>query len=338
MKEKTIFKGKQDIINFLNTNYRELNNIQNISRISGGSANLFKIHTDNNIYALKEYQSNVSLESILSEIEVVNILSNTDIPVIPFLKNIEGNQYTIFRERNLQLLPFIQGDIYDNNEIGGEKLINISNMLGKIVFNLKEYNKFPVWRTDIENNNRLGKKIEKLNILKNELIVENKYPELIEDIDKRIDICGEINKIKIDFSKYTWLNSHGDYSVIQLLFKENNISAVLDFARVSKLPIVWEIVRSYTQSSISCKNANIDINEFIQYINIFQQYIKLSKYDLENMLILYLNQLAPASYGYKEKEREDKGLYRFGRWRTKLAIHIFENYREFSSIILKNCK
>ncbi len=337
MKERSIFLEQQEIKNFCIENWDIGERIDNIVRIPQGTANLFKIQTSNRTYVLKEYQSSINIESIQYEIEAVNILSKTDIPAIPFLKNKQGNQFTIYKDRILQILPFIQGDSYYNNELEGPKLTNISEILGKIVINLKEYNNFPLWRADIENNNRLGKKIEKLNILKNELSSENKYPELIEDIDKKIKICKELNKVNIDFNSFSWLNSHGDYSVIQLLFKNDEVCAVFDFARVTKVPIAWEIVRSFTQSAKPCKDATININELIQYINTFQKHIKLTKYDLENMLVLYLNQLAPTSYGYKEKERENKQLYRFGRWRTKLAMHIFENYKELSKEILRNC-
>ena len=41
------------------------------------------------------------------------------------------------------------------------------------------------------------------------------------------------------------MNTHGDYSIQQLIYNKERI-AVLDFETAKKMPIVWEIMRSYS--------------------------------------------------------------------------------------------
>ena len=42
------------------------------------------------------------------------------------------------------------------------------------------------------------------------------------------------------------MNSHGDYSVQQLIYNDNSKTTVIDFETAKKLPIIWEVLRSYS--------------------------------------------------------------------------------------------
>ena len=46
--------------------------------------------------------------------------------------------------------------------------------------------------------------------------------------------------------KMTIMNSHGDYSVQQLIYNDNSKTTVIDFETAKKLPIIWEVLRSYS--------------------------------------------------------------------------------------------
>ena len=41
--------------------------------------------------------------------------------------------------------------------------------------------------------------------------------------------------------KMTIMNSHGDYSVQQLIYNDNSKTTVIDFETAKKLPIIWEV-------------------------------------------------------------------------------------------------
>ena len=64
---------------------------------------------------------------------------------------------------------------------------------------------------------------------------------VISDMKKKIDI---LEKIKLDLSnidKISYYVSHGDFSYLQFIYDEDKCKAIIDFIRVKKLPIVWEI-------------------------------------------------------------------------------------------------
>ena len=63
----------------------------------------------------------------------------------------------------------------------------------------------------------------------------------------------------------THLLSHGDYTSIKLVFDKGEFKQVLDFSSARKLPIVWEIIRSYTSMDKECIFGNINIENLIKY-------------------------------------------------------------------------
>ena len=44
------------------------------------------------------------------------------------------------------------------------------------------------------------------------------------------------------------------YNVLQSIYEKEHIKAIIDFASVAKLPIVWEIIRSYSYLDKEAKN------------------------------------------------------------------------------------
>ena len=41
-------------------------------------------------------------------------------------------------------------------------------------------------------------------------------------------------------------NTHGDFNVLQLIYKNNHINSVIDFVSACNMPVVWELIRSYS--------------------------------------------------------------------------------------------
>ena len=69
-----------------------------------------------------------------------------------------------------------------------------------------------------------------------------------------------------DMDKLTVMNTHGDYSVLQFIYKEEKINAIIDFVSACKMPIVWEIIRSYSYIDPLAKEGKIDINNLVKYV------------------------------------------------------------------------
>ena len=64
------------------------------------------------------------------------------------------------------------------------------------------------------------------------------------------------------------MNSHGDYSVQQLIYNNEKETSVIDFESAKRLPIMWEIIRSYTYIDKDVKNGEMNIS--VHRIQVFQ--------------------------------------------------------------------
>lgn len=131
-------------------------------------------------------------------------------------------------------------------------------------------------------------------------------------IDRKISMINSIRKnINFDdMKKITVLNTHGDYNVLQFIYKDGKINSVIDFVSACQKPIVWELIRSYSYVDKDAKDGEFNLNTFIDYVKTFDKYIKLNKYDIKNMTYLYLIQILNSNYGYKQylNNRENTSL------------------------------
>lgn len=98
----------------------------------------------------------------------------------------------------------------------------------------------------------------------------------------------------------TVMNIHGDYSVLQFIYKDGKINAIIDFVSACKMLVVWEIIRFYSYIDSKTKEWKIDIDNLVEYVRTFTCYVKLNKYDYKFMSYLYLVQLLASKFGYKQ--------------------------------------
>ena len=169
---------------------------------------------------------------------------------------------------------------------------------------------------------------------------DNKYKEKItQDLNNKIMILKTFLE-NFDFSiirKMTIINTHGDFSVQQLIYNDKKGTTVIDFETAKKMPIVWEVIRSYSYIDKDAKNGEFNIDTLVEYFKEFDKYIKLNKYDLKYAPHIYLLQLAGSTFGYKEyiDDYKQKELLKFGLFRTNLCKFLYENLDEIS-LKLKN--
>ena len=74
------------------------------------------------------------------------------------------------------------------------------------------------------------------------------------------------------------MNTHGDYSIQQLIYNEGKLATVIDFETAKKMPIVWEIVRSYSYVDKNAEDGKIDTDNLIQYFKEVSKYVELNQY------------------------------------------------------------
>ena len=340
MLEKSVFINKKEIINFVKEKYRI--NVTNIKIINRGSANIYSLNNDE--YILKEFQSKYTKEEIEKEITIINHLKKDDIKVPSYIKTINDTYYSLYKDKVIIIQKFIEGYTLDRNEGNYEQTIECAKVYGMIVKSLESLDiLLPLNDLSFSKEN-LTKGIEKHQKLL-ELIDDKDDEETLKikkNLEEKMDMLKDISKrnIFIDTKKLTIKNTHGDFNVLQFIYKNNHINSVIDFVSACKMPVVWELIRSYSYIDKDVKNGIFNLDTLTDYIKEFNKYVKLNDYDLKYMSYIYLIQLLSSTYGYKEyiNNNENIELLEFAHFRTNICKYLFNNAENISNRLLKSIK
>lgn len=312
--------------------------VLSITKIDRGTSNIFKIETNQNKYILKEFISTRKKETIIKEIKIIDFLRERNMNVPKYVRTKSNNYYIENEGRIIIVQEFVDGYTIDNNTGDYNQVMKCASVLGKLTKKLMDYPELSNENIIDEyfSKNRVHLGIEKMKQIRKNIKEDNEYKEQIEkDLDYRIKILEEIGR-KFDFyiiNKLTMLNSHGDFCSQQLIYNDNKEPTIIDFEKAKKLPIVWEVIRSY-----SYIDKKFEIENLVDYFKEFTKYVTLNEYDLKYASYLYLVQLASSPYGYKEYNDDyaQKDLLDFAFFRTNLCKILYENLENISLRLTEN--
>lgn len=332
MLEPSVFTNSE-IISVVQEEYHI--KVREIRKINEGSANIYIIN--NNQYVLKEFPSWYTKDNINKEARIITHLQKDGIPVANYIKTINNDYSFLYKNRVVILQKFIEGKTLKLNTATEQQVFESMEYLGKIIKSLESLD------FNLEVNTIISPEIIAENILKLKKLLlqtpKKEYSHIYKDLQIKLTILEDMqNNLNFkDLNHLTIMNTHGDYNILQFIYKNNQINAILDFASATKMPIVWEIIRSYSYIDKKAKNGTIDINNLIKCLQKINKYIKLNSYDLEYMPIIYMLQLAGSSFGYKEylKDNSKQELLTFAYFRTNLCRYLYTN-KEIISNALKN--
>ena len=316
-----------------------------IRELKRGSANLFKIRTEKDMYILKEFQPRRKEEVVEKEASIIEFLKTKNINVPTYIKTKNNKNYVENEGRIIVIQKFIEGYTIGNNKGDYETVIENARILGKLTKALEEYPE--LWDGNvIEKNfseNSLEKGIFKMQEIQKRIKEDEIHKNrIINDLEYKINISKKLLE-EFDFnniSKMTITNSHGDYCNLQLIYNIDKEPTVIDFEKAKTLPIVWEVMRSYSYIDKDSKNGEININTLVDYFKEFTKYFKLNEYDLKYASYLYAINIARSDFGYTEyiENRSMKDLLRFGLFRTKLLKNLYENREQISKRLVEEVK
>lgn len=317
-----------------------------VAEVNRGTANIFKIKTEKGNFILKEFNEKRTVESVEKETNIINFLKKRNINVPKYIKTVNDKFYIENEGRIIILQEFVDGYTMENNTVDDYKrIIESATLLGKVSKELREYPELSeenIIEKQFSKEN-LQNKIVKMKKLKEELKDDNIYKNKIEqDLDFKIKVSEELES-KFDFSiirKMTIINGHGDYSIQQLIYNDKKETTVIDFETAKKLPIVWEVMRSYSYIDKEAKDGNLNIKTLVEYFKEFSKFIKLNEYDLKYAAHIYLIQLICSPFGYKEYNNDysQTGLLNFAFFRTNLCQYLYKNLEEISLALSKVAK
>lgn len=340
MVERSMFESNHEIIEWVKEHY-ELG-IHSVELNDVGSANCYILKSDQKMYFMKEFQSKINQSNLLTEIEVCEFLRKKGLPVSEFVKNVQGEYISSYKEKCIHIQEYIHGDAYAMYELPEELLYLSGRYLGKINRYMKELEGFDLsfddeWLSNWSNEEEIAK-IEELLQERHEEIDDSIARKIEEDFEFKISVLKGMEGYANKFIGSYRCNSHGDYSLLQLLFEGKQIKAIVDFAAVCCLPPTWEIIRSYTYAASECRDGNcIDYNKFKKYLDEYLRENDIPAKDIILMPSFYFFQLIRSTFGYKQflKENIDSNLD-FAFWRTKMCKWLYDHLQEFEEFLREN--
>lgn len=335
MLEQSVFSN-EEIINQVKMKYNIC--ITKIEKELRGSANIFYIYDGNGTkYVLKEFESACNEDNVIKEIKIINHLKKHGIKVPKYIKTVSGEYYFNYKNRTVILMEFIDGYVKESNTGNMAQVMESAEILGKMVKSLESFENLPEddigkWCDNSKlliGKERFGRLLEQLE----SGITDENIQKIKSHFRQRIEIINSLEKI--DFSEMRNLslkNSHGDYSVMQFIYKDEKVEALLDFAKARKMPISWEIIRSFTYIDKDSKNGDINVENLISYTKKVMEYIELNEYDLKWMPYFYLVQLVSSPFGYEQylRDKSQEQLLEFAFWRCKMSRTLFDKLGEIS--------
>lgn len=309
-----------------------------ITEIDRGTADIFKIESDNKKYILKQFIEGRSKDLIEKEIDIINFLEEKNIRVPIYIKTKKGVFYIEIKNRVIIVQEYIDGYIIKDNCADYQKTIECAGIFGKLVQVLQEYKELSDDGIMKKSFSQEGLKagIKRIKDFEDQIKLDNKYKEIFyKDMEYKINIAENLLET-FDFNiinNTTICNTHGDYSMQQLIFNDEKGTTIIDFERAKRMPIVWELMRSYTYIDEKVKDGVIELETLIDYFKEFSKYVQLNEYDLKYAAYIYLMQLVTSIFGYKEynDNYQNTELLKFGFFRTKVCKYLYDNLDEIGN-------
>lgn len=240
---------------------------------------IFLAETEIGKYIVKKlpiYMSNVKNEG-----KVTDYLRKSGIKVPYFLKLKNGACNLVVNDFQITVQEFIEGCPLPLNEATDSFLKTQIELLGKINNALVDFEGLPLrFGKNFFTKRNVKKKLKGYQKELKKVIATNNCIDVVLKYEEQIKHLKKVATFKIDTRKLTYLNSHGDYNIRQIVIDKDELS-VVDWTSACKLPICLEIASSYAFASPKCADGSVDSNDLIEYIRTYTKYCKLSEYDLE---------------------------------------------------------
>ncbi len=313
--------------------------VQAVQKLPMGSANCYLISAGGQNYFLKEFQNGFFGQDLIREARLAEYLLQNGIRTARIFSTVSG---TVFFEQNGHIVcleEYIEGLTFSYNNFPAKYLLETAAMLGKLHQVMKNYSGLPLsmdkkWLSDFSVESGMEKYQQLFSMLETRK-GDPFYQQIQEDFLYKQKLLSRGKELAAWYQGITYVPSHGDYQGCQLICDEQHIQAVIDFSSAAVLPAIWEVMRSYIQSSASRETGRINIEELCHYVREYLKYYPLTKTDLESAPYVYLFQLMRSGYGYRQylsgQSEEGERLLKFAFWRTEICREVEQKAPEISA-------
>ena len=309
-----------------------------VERLPLGSANCYRVTNGKKQYFLKEFQSDFSTDDLVREAALVDYLASRGIPVARFLPTAQGEWLVRYEGRLITLSEYIEGITYGYDDMPPHRLGDLAAMLGRLHAALRDY-PLPTdmgreW-LEAYSAERTAQTYDALLTTAASRADDPNTPQIVADLTYKKELAYRLEGYKKYYDGVSYIASHGDYQGCQLIWQEEGIRAVIDFSSARTLPAVWEVMRSFVQSSEVCRqDAKVDLAALCDYVRTYMRYFPLSRTDLASMPYVYLFQLARSRYGYPQyldgTSEDAESLLHFATWRTAMCREVESRAKEIA--------
>lgn len=328
--------GEREIISLCREHYGL--RISSAERLALGTANCYRVSDGSGYYFLKEFQSGFGAEALMREAALTDFLAGAGIPTARFIRASDGHPYVRISGRFVCLEEYIDGISYGYDDFPSELMPEAAALLGRLHNTLVGY-ELPI---DMAGEWLDGYSYASAERQYDSLLAalechrgDAHYDRIKSDLRFKRALLSDCDELKEYYRRVSYKPTHGDYQGCQLICGDGHIRAVVDFSSARTLPAVWEIMRSYVQTSAYCREcAKIDAEGLYRYVGEYMKHSMLTKAELAAMPYVYLFQLARSRYGYLQyltTDSEDReSLLRFAFWRTDICREVSRRAEELS--------
>ena len=299
---------------------------ETISVIPRGRACLFLAACgEGKRYVVKEYQRGYDSRWVKQEPRLCAFLKERGVPASEFILPKDGRAVHTYRGRLVTVQKYIEGEAPGLNSAAPRLMEASARLLGRLHEVLQAYPRMHEEFThDWADPAKLPPKRREFEglLAKAERLEDPRAERIAEDLRFKLEGLDWLAAQPNVTEGLTYVNTHGDCCVGQLLTRDNKIAAVVDFAGACRMPAVWEVIRSFSLGDPACAKGALPPERLEAYTRVYEEQFPLTDTDRRGMSRLYAAQLLRSTFGYRQyfdpltEGREE--LLRFGFWRTEM--------------------
>ncbi|MBQ7955687.1 MAG: phosphotransferase [Lachnospiraceae bacterium] len=286
--------------------------VQEVRRMSAGvGGETYGVQTPQGKFVYKIADAN-EMNHPETEPEICNYLFEKGLPVSRFIKNKAGSLVTPYDDKRVSHLQnYVEGKTFLANSAPEWFMRQSPVLLGKIHTALGGYKKLPMGIGPDFFKYMTPERARESYLHSYKEAQRRGEEGILEDLEVRLRFQEKIADWKFDLEKLTYSNSHGDYTVNQIICGKEKINAVIDWTSACVHPVIWEITRSFFSAEHSCAEGEINEAQFRDYVEGYCSEAMLTKYDKDNLLRLYCYQIGVCDYyaQYLSADEDKKDEY-----------------------------